>query len=86
MAVDERMKAAAEEFGEKDVDKFQTWLFTDVLPMMAEIEDPTECAIPHFDNPVDELKYYKMLEVVYAIKIDEMQKALNERVKDILSE
>lgn len=54
--------------------------------MMAEIGDPTECAIPHFDNPVDELKYYKILEDVYAIKIDEMQKALNERVKDILSE
>lgn len=86
MAVDERMKAAAEEFGEKDVDKFQTWLFNDILPTVMEIGDPTEYIMPHFDNPVDELKHYKILEAMYKIKIDEMQKALSERVKDILSE
>lgn len=86
MAVDKRMKAAAEEFGETDVDKFQTWLFTDILPTMAEIEDPTECVIPHFDNPADELKYYKILDAMYKIKIDKLQKTLNKRVEDILSE
>ena len=86
MSVDERMKAAAEEFGEKDVDKFQTWLFNDILPTVMEIGDPTEYVMPHFDNPVDELKHYKILEAMYRVKNVELTEALNVKLEDILGE